>query len=67
MIRQPEQSSIHFRALADKTFSLKKISSDVADHAKNHYDELLNLVKCTKNDEFHNFDLKKDQLDAFLG
>ena len=66
MIRQPEQSSIHFRALADKLFSLKKISSDVADQAKNQYDKLMNLVKYEKNDEFCNFDFKKDQLDAFL-
>ena len=66
MIRQLEQSSIRFRALADKLFSLKKISSDVADQAKNQYDELLNLVKYEKSDEFHKFDFKKDQLDAFF-
>ena len=29
MIRKPEQSSIRFRALADKLFSLKKISSEL--------------------------------------
>ena len=63
MIRQPEQSSIHLRALTDKLFSLRKISSDVADQAKNQYDELLNLVKYEKNSEFCNFDSKKDQLD----
>ena len=66
MIRQPEQSSICFRALADKFFSLKKISSDVADKAKNQYDEVLNLVKYEKNNEFCNFNSKKDQLDAFF-
>ena len=66
MIRQPEQSSIHFRALADKLFSLKKISSDVADQAKNQCDELLDLVKYEKNNEFCNFNSKKDRLDAFL-
>ena len=66
LIRQPEQSSICFRVLADKLFSLKKISSDVADQAKNQYDKLMNLVKYEKNDEFCNFDFKKDQLDAFL-
>ena len=63
MIRQPEQSSIHLRALTDKLFSLKKISSDVADQAKNQYDELLNLVKYEKNSEFCNFHSKKDRLD----
>ena len=66
MIRQPKQTSIRFRALAYKLFSLKKISSDVADQAKNQYDELLNLVKYEKNNEFRNFDSKKDRLDAFL-
>ena len=66
MIRKPEQSSICFRALTDKLSSLKKISSDVADQAKNQYDELLNLVKYEKNNEFCNFDSKKDRLDAFL-
>ena len=66
MIRQPKQTSIRFRALAYKLFSLKKISSDVADQAKNQYDELLNLLKYEKNNEFRNFDSKKDRLDAFL-
>ena len=66
MIRQPEQSSIRFRALTDNPFSLKKISSDVANQAKNQYDKLLNFVKYEKNNEFHNFDFKKDRLDAFL-
>ena len=42
-----------------QAFSLKKISSDVADQAKNLYDELLNLVKYEKNDEFSNFDSRK--------
>ena len=66
MIRQSEQSSIRFRALADKLFSLNKISSDVADQAKNQCGELLNLVKYEKNNEFRNFNSKKDRLDAFL-
>ena len=66
MIGQPEQSSICFRALADKLFSLKKITSDVAEQAKNQYDELLNLVKNEKNDEFCNFDFNKERVDAFL-
>ena len=66
MIRHLEQSSIHFRALTDKLFSLKEISSDVADQAKNQYDELMNLVKYEKNSEFYNFHFKKDWLDAFL-
>ena len=66
MIGQPEQSSIRFRALADKLFTLKKITSDVAEQAKNQYDELLNLVKYEKNDEFCNFDFNKERVDAFL-
>ena len=66
MIGQPEQSSIRFRALADKLFTLKKITSDVAEQAKNRYDELLNLVKYEKNDEFCNFDFNKERVDAFL-
>ena len=66
MIKQPEQSSIRFRPLADKLFSLKKISSDDADQAKNQYDKLLNLVKYEKNDQFHNFNFTKDGLDSFL-
>ena len=66
MIKQPEQSSIRFRPLTDKLFSLKKISSDDADQAKNQYDKLLNLVKYEKNDQFHNFNFTKDGLDSFL-
>ena len=58
MIRQPEQSSTCFRALAEKLFSLKEISSDVAEQPKSQYDELLNLVKYEKNNEFSNFNLK---------
>ena len=64
--RQLEQSSIRFRALADKLFPLKKISPDVADQANIQYHELLNLVNYRKNDEFCNFNLKKDRLNAFL-
>lgn len=48
-----------FQSLGWQAFSLKKISSDVADKAKNLYDELLNLVKYEKNDEFSNFDSRK--------
>ena len=44
MIRQSEQRNICFRDLFDKLLSLKKISSDVADQAKNEYDELLTFV-----------------------
>ena len=66
MIRQPEQSSIRFKTQADNFFLLNKISCDVTDQARNQYDKLLNLVKCEKNDEFQNFDFKKDRLDAFL-
>ena len=45
---------------------MKKISSDVADQAKYQYDELPNLLKYEKNNEFRNFDSKKDRLDGFL-
>ena len=56
MIRQPEQSSVRFRPLADND----------ADQANNQYDKLLNLVKYEKNDQFHNFNFTKDGLDSFL-
>ena len=48
------------------TGTKKKISSNDADKAKNQYDKLLNLVKYEKNDQFHNFNFKKDRLDSFL-
>ena len=66
MIRQPELSSIRFRVLAEKLFSLKKTSSDVADQVKNQYNELMNLVNYEKKNEFCNFDSKKDRLDVFF-
>ena len=69
MIRQPELRSIRFRVLAEKLFSLKKTSSDVADQATtimNQYNELMNLVNYEKKNEFCNFDSKKDRLDVFF-
>ena len=45
MIRQPEQCTIRFRALVDKLYSLKRITSNNADSAKNQYGNLLDLIK----------------------
>ena len=49
-----------FQSPGWQAFSLKKILFYVADQTKNQYDEILNFVKYEKNDEFHNFDFKKD-------
>ena len=42
------------------------MSPDVADQAKKKCDELLNLMKYEKNNEFCNVNSKKDWLDAFF-
>ena len=63
MIKESENSSIRFRSLADKLFFLKRISSTVADNAKNQYDELLKIVKYEKSDLFRKFNFKVDRLD----
>lgn len=48
IIREPENSSIRFRSLADKLFALKRISSIVADNAKNQHDDLLKIAMYEK-------------------
>ena len=45
MVREPEKSSIRFSGVADKLYTLKAITSNVADNAKNQYSALLKIVK----------------------
>lgn len=45
IIREPENSSI---SLADKLFALKRISSTVANNAKNQHDDLLKIAMYEK-------------------
>ena len=66
MVREPQKSSIRFRGVADKLYTLKAITSNVADNAKNQYSDLLKIVKYEQNDAFVKFGYKNDRLDSFL-
>ena len=66
MVIEPEKSSIRFRGLADKLYALKAVASNVADNAKNQFDDLLKIAKYEKNDAFVKLDYKNDRLESFL-
>ena len=55
-----------FQSPGWQTFFTEENLIWVADQAKNQHDELLDLVKYEKNDEFLNFGFKKYRLNAFL-
>ena len=44
MVRHPEESSQRFTKLAHRLFALKKITANIANKAKNQYDDLLKVA-----------------------
>ena len=47
-------------------YSLKFISSSVADNAKFQYDQFIKKEVVNEKDEFLSFDMRKQQVDVFL-
>ena len=66
MVRKSENCSIRFRELADKLYSLNKITAETSDNSKNQFDDPLKIVKHEHREAFLKFDYKKDCLDDFL-
>ena len=55
-----------FVQLANNLFSLKFVSSHVADNAKFQYDNLLKKTVVQNQEKFSEFDMRKDRVDEFL-
>ena len=66
MVHKSENCSIRFRELADKLYSLNKITAETSDNSKNQFDDLFKIVKHEHREAFLKFDYKKDCLDDFL-
>ena len=66
IVRHPEESSQRFIKLADRLFASKKITANIADKAKNQYDDLLKMTCFDQKDKFLDFKMKSDHLDVFL-
>ena len=63
---QTAPMSKRFAHLADLLYSLKFISSFVADNAKFQYDQFTKKQVVNEKDEFLSFDMKKQRVDVFL-
>ena len=66
MVHKSENCSIRFRELADKLYSLNKITAETSDNSKNQFDDPLKIVKHEHREAFLKFDYKKDRLDEFI-
>ena len=58
--------SKRFFRLADQLYSLKFISSSVADSAKFQYDQFIKKEVVNEKDKFLSFDMKNQRVDVFL-
>ena len=66
MVHKSENCSIRLRELADKLYSLNKITAETSDNSKNQFDDPLKIVKHEHREAFLKFDYKKDRLDEFI-
>ena len=66
MVRHSEESSQRFTKLTYRLFALKKITANIADKAKNQYDDLLKVAYFHQKDTFLDFKMKSDGIDVFL-
>ena len=67
MVNQASLMSTRFDRLADLLYSLKFISSFVADNAKFQYQQFISKDVINNKDEFLSFDMKEQRVDTFLG
>ena len=63
---QAAPMSKRFVRLADLLYSLKFISSFIANNAKLHYDQFTKKVVVNEKDQFLSFDMRKQRVDLFL-
>ena len=66
MALQGALMSKRFVCLADQLYSLKFISSSVADNGKFQYDQFIKKEVVNKKDEFLSFDTRKQRVDVFF-
>ena len=66
MVNIPAKAAKRFNGLADSLYSLKFISSYVADSAKYQYSQLLNKEVVMYSKKFVEFDFNKQRLDSFF-
>ena len=66
MALQGALMSKRFVRLADQLYSLKFISSSVADNAKFQYDQFMKKEVVNNKEEFLSFDMRKQRVDVFL-
>ena len=56
MVHKSENCSIIFRDLADKLYSLNKITAETSANSKNQFDDLLKIVRHEHREAFLKFD-----------
>ena len=66
LLTMPAKASLRFRRLADSLYSLKKVTSSVADRAKGQFDKFLSSVVRQEKEKLKNFNFRTDRLDDFL-
>ena len=66
LARFPEVSSQRFTKLADRLFTLNKISVNTPDKLKNQYADLLNMARFEQKEKFLDLKKKSDRIDVFL-
>ena len=66
MVHKSADCSIRFRELANKLYSLNKITAESSDSSKNQFDDLLKIVEHEHREAFLKFDYKKDHLDELI-
>ena len=67
IVRQSEESCVKFRILADKLYSLDKITAQVAGNAKNQFDIFIQAASFEHKESFLKCNFTEDCLDTFLG
>ena len=66
MARIASKAQKKFQKMADNLFSLKFITSSVADIAKFHYDQFISREAVINQEKLLKFNFKTDRLDSFL-
>ena len=66
MHRNPAKASRRFKSLADNLFAMKKITSKVADNAKDQFRNFLETDVIKHAEKFAEFDFRQTRLDDFL-
>ena len=66
MVHKSENCSIRLRELADKMYSLSKITAEASGNSNNQFDDLLKIVKHEHRETFFKLDYKEDRLDGFI-